>query len=146
MTWIRCQGSVCFGMYLTCGTVICCLSFLPVQIKQPSWTRGITLQNKLGKKGVPCQKGGDLSHLGCTGRPFPAVFPPGGRTGKPWCPWRVCSVTCSEVFLFHNNHCTCCLENGAFWLCLNGSVFLPEDRAWWMRGVGICAGGQSNSE
>lgn len=37
--------------------------------------------------------------------------------GNPCRAWRVCSVTCTDVFLFHNNHFTSCLENGAFWLC-----------------------------
>lgn len=47
---------------LTCGTVICCPSFLPVQVKLSFAAlvhQGcVTLQNKLGKKSVSCQRVG----------------------------------------------------------------------------------------
>lgn len=36
-----------------------------------------------GKKSVPCQKRGHLSHVGCAGGPFPAAFPPGGGLAIP---------------------------------------------------------------
>lgn len=118
VTWIRCHGSVCFGMYLACGTVVCCLSSLPVQVKQPSWTRALCYcAEKTGGKKCPLPEAWASVPRGLCWGAISSCLPSWRGIGNPCCAWRVCSVTCTDVFLFHNNHFTSCLENGAFWLC-----------------------------
>lgn len=114
VTWIRCHGSVCFGMwncrllpeFPACAGQTALMDQGSVLLCRENW----------GKKCPLPEAWASVPHGLCWGATS-SCLPSWRGIGNPCCAWRVCSVTCTDVFLFHNNHFTSCLENGAFWLC-----------------------------